>query len=187
MMLRKSSPRLLVPAALMFASLSAGLLLPGHTLAHAADGHPARIHEGSCEATGAAADQLTGVGATVSLEGTPITEPEMTGAATAAGIDVSETTLAEALDHLTGEPHAIVLYESDQEMDHSIACGDIGGPTTADGTLAVWLSPTNGGEDQGLALLRPEGDNLTVTIYLTEPGEEGHDHEEGAAAATPSS
>ena len=79
-MFRKPSPRLLIPAALMFASLSVGLVMPGHTLAHAADGHPARIHEGSCEATGAAAEQLTGVGATVSLEGTPIAEPEMTGA-----------------------------------------------------------------------------------------------------------
>jgi hypothetical protein len=170
----------------MFAGITAGLAGPGHTLAHEADGHPARIHEGSCEATGAAANQLTGVGATVSLEGTPTAEPAMTGAEGATGMDVSETTLAESLDHLTGEPHAIVLYESDEDMGHSIACGDIGGPTTADGTLAVWLSPTNGGEDQGLALLRPDGDNLSVTIYLAEPGEEGHGHEE-APEATPAS
>lgn len=170
----------------MFASLTAGLVVPGNALAHAADGHPARIHEGSCEATGAAADQLTGVGASVSLEGTPIAEPAMTGVESAAGMDVSETTIAESLDHLTGEPHVIVIYESDTAMDHSIACGDIGGPTTADGTLAVWLSPTNGGEDQGLALLRPDGDNLSVTIYLAEPSEGGHEHAE-AAEATPSS
>lgn len=170
----------------MFASLTVGLAMPGHTLAHAADGHPARIHEGSCEATGAAAEQLTGVGATVSLEGTPLAEPEMTGAEGATPMDVSETTLTESLDHLTSEPHAIVIYESDDEMDHSIACGDLGGPTTADGALAVWIAPTNVGEDQGLALLRPDGDNLVVTIYLTEPGEEGHEHED-TAEATPSS
>jgi hypothetical protein len=185
-MLRNSSPRLLIPAALMFASLSAGLAIPGHTLAHAADGHPARIHQGSCEATGAVADQLTGVGATVSLEGTPIAEPAMMGATTTTSIDVSETTLAESLDTLTREPHAIVIYESDEEMDRSIACGDVGGSATADGTLAIWLSPANGGEDQGLALLHPDGDNLTVTIYLAETGDEGHDHEE-APEATPSS
>ena len=185
-MITTSSPRRLLPAALVFASLAVGVATPGHALAHAADGHPARIHEGSCEATGAAAHKLTGVGATVSLEGTPIAEPAMTGAETATGLDISESTLTESLDHLTTEPHALVVYESDDAMDHTIACGDIGGPTTADGTLAVWLAPANGGEDQGLALLRPDGDTLSVTIYLAEPGEEGHEHDE-TAEATPSS
>lgn len=170
----------------MFASLAVGLATPGFTLAHAADGHPARIHEGSCEATGAAAYKLTGVGATLSLEGTPIAEPTMAGAEGGTGLDISETTIKESLDHLTSEPHAIVVYESDTEMGHTIACGDIGGPTTADGTLAVWLAPTNDGEDQGLALLRPDGDNLSVTIYVAEPAEDDHD-QGAAAAATPSS
>ena len=44
-------------------------------VAHAADGHPAKIHEGTCEALGRVAFPLTGVGATVGLEQTPIATP----------------------------------------------------------------------------------------------------------------
>ena len=181
------TPRLLTPAfALIAAVFVLALAMPRSALAHVADGHPARIHEGSCTATGPVADQLTGVGATVSLEGTPIPEPTVTGAETAAPLDVSETAIADSLDHLTGEAHAIVIYESDEAMDHTIACGDIGGPVSADGTLAVWLAPTADSEDAGLALLRNDGDSaVSVTIYLAEPGEE-HEHAE-APAATPSS
>ena len=170
---------------LLVTSLTLGLMMPPSTLAHAADGHPARIHGGSCTATGPAADKLTGVGATVSLEGTPIPEATVKGAETATPLDESETTVADSLDHLTSQPHAIVVYESDEAMDHTIACGDIGGPVTADGSLAVWLAPTSGSEATGLALLRDEGGSaVAVTILLAEPGEEGHEH--AVAEATPS-
>jgi hypothetical protein len=47
----------------------------GHTLAHGADGHPAKIHEGTCAALGRVAFPLTGVGAAVDLDQTPIATP----------------------------------------------------------------------------------------------------------------
>src|SRR5215210_3904620 len=54
------------------------LLFPGgigRTLAHAADGHPAKIHEGTCDALGRVAFPLTGVGAAVDLQQQPIATP----------------------------------------------------------------------------------------------------------------
>ena len=166
-------------------------ILPTTVMAHAADGHPARIHEGSCEATGPVADKLTGVGATISLDGTSIPEANVVGAQTALPLDVSETAIADSLDHLTGEPHAIVIYESDEAMDHTIVCGDIGGPVSADGTLAVWLSSTADSRDSGIALLRDAGGStVSVTIYLAEPSGDGteHDHDQpGTPEATPGS
>ena len=169
----------------------ASAILPPTVMAHAADGHPARIHAGSCEATGPVADKLTGVGATISLEGTPIPEANVVGAETAMSLDVSETAIADSLDHLTGEPHAIVIYESDEAMDHTIVCGDIGGPVSADGTLAVWLGPTAESGDSGIALLHDAGGStVSVTIYLAEPSgdaaEDDH-HQPGTPDATPGS
>src|SRR4051794_9200504 len=76
-------------------------ILPTTVMAHAADGHPARIHDGSCEATGPVADKLTGVGATISLEGTPIPEANVVGTESGMPLDVSETAIADGLDHLT--------------------------------------------------------------------------------------
>ena len=87
-----SSPRTLrllaATLVLLVTSLALGSTMPESARAHAADGHPARIHEGSCTATGPAADKLTGVGATVSLEGTPIPEATVQGAETATPLDV---------------------------------------------------------------------------------------------------
>jgi len=169
----------------------ASAMVPATAMAHAADGHPARIHEGSCVATGPVVDKLTGVGATISLEGTPIPEATVEGAETAVPLDVSETSIADSLEHLTGEPHAIVIYESDEAMEHTVVCGDIGGPASADGTLAVWLGPTADSGDSGIALLRDEGGStVSVTIYLAEPtgdeAEEDH-HQAGTPEATPRS
>jgi hypothetical protein len=171
-------------------ALAAAGVLWTVTIAHEADGHPVRIHEGSCEATGAAADRLPGVGATVSLEGTPIPVPATIRADAAAPIQASTTTIRVAFAHLTEEPHAIVVYESDEAMDHTIACGNVGGPMTEKSGLIVWLAPTNGSAATGIALLSDEGGTTTaVTIFLAEglsgagtTGGDAHDTPE----ATPS-
>ena len=163
-------------------ALAVVLLLPAQTAAHAADGHPARIHDGTCEATGRVADQLTGVGATVSLEGTPIPEPTTAGTAPFANIEFSVTTIPDALDHLVNDPHAIVIYESDEAMDHVIACGNVGGVRLEQGDLVAWLAAHQESGANGFAILHDEGGTATtVTIYLDEPSEAP-----GAPDATPS-
>jgi hypothetical protein len=176
--------------AIVFLACTLAIVMHHAVVAHEADGHPARIHEGTCATTGAAADRLTGVGATVSLDGTPIPAPAAVGSEAVVPIDASTTTIEEPLAHLTEEPHAILVYKSDEAMDQTIACGTIGGLLTGENTLIMWLAPVNGADATGVALLHDEGGTATtVTIYLAEGlsdagATDGHDHE--TPEATPS-
>lgn len=162
------------------ALLIAGLTVSGGTTpvrAHAADGHPARIQDGSCDALGPVTDKLVGVGATITPEGTPVPAVEMVGAEDAIPIDVSQTTLETKLSDLVDAPHAIVVYESDEAMDHVIVCGNVGGammmqmpgmPMPGD-ELVVWLAPQEDATAIGEALLRSEvKSKTTVTLIIGE-------------------
>jgi hypothetical protein len=61
-------------------------------------------------------------------------------------------------------------------MDTIIACGNIGGPLSEQmagmvmpgDELAVWLAPQDNSGDEGLALIRANGDHAIVRIYLAE-------------------
>ena len=119
---------LLIAPVIMMASLVTTILsLPGLTLAHEADGHPVRIHEGTCDTLCRVTDQLTGVGATITLEGTPIPTPETVGSERAFPVAVSTTELETETSELIDTPHAIVVYESDEAMDTILVCGNVGG------------------------------------------------------------
>jgi hypothetical protein len=160
--------------------------------AHAADGHPARIQEGTCDNLGRAAFKLTGVGATVSLEETPIPEPEAVGSHQAVPMDVSDTTLDTTLSDLIAKDYAIVVYESDEAMDHIIACGALGGPLSRQmagmvmpgDEVAIGLAAENDSGATGVALLRANGENATMRIVLMEAGgeHEAADHAENQSA-----
>lgn len=187
----------------MHRSLTVGLLAAALALfspgadgsAHEADGHPARIQKGSCTALGGVAFQLTGACAAITLAGTPEPAPELTGAESASSLKGSETTLETSLSTLTKEPHAIVVYESDEAMDRIIACGDVGGLLTAQmpgmvmpgDELAIWLAAVNDSGYAGLALLRAEGTEATLRLFLNEGAPEGgHAETSGSTAeATP--
>lgn len=179
---RRTQRRMAMRITTAVSALAVVLLLPAQTTAHAADGHPARIHDGTCEATDRVADQLTGVGATVSLAGTPIPEPTTVGTASSADIEVSVTTIPDTLEHLVNDPHTIVIYESDEAMDHVIACGNIGGVRLEQGDLVTWLAAQQESGANGFAILHDEGGTATtVTIYLGEQS-----GAPGAPDATPS-
>lgn len=163
----------------------------GVTLAHEADGHPARIHEGSCDALGRVTEKLTGIGAEITPEGTPVPAVDLVGSTTATPVDLSTTSLAVPMHDLVDTPHAVVIYASDEAMDQTLGCGDIGGtlmmqnpgtPTPGD-ELAIWLSPTGDAGRPGLALLRSEeGDTSTITVILADNASDEH---EGTPEATP--
>src|SRR5262245_25258330 len=196
-MLRLADSCALLALALLLA-LAGGPLASG-VAAHAAAGHPARIQKGSCDALDGVAFPLTGVGATISLEGTPIPTPEMVGASAAGSLDTSDTILGTSLSDLVKGAYAIVIYESDEAMDHIIACGDVGGPLTRQmagmvmpgDELAIWLSPTGDSGTAGLALLQANGDHASLRIFLAESEEGGAQGDEAgkanAAEATPAS
>lgn len=167
-------------AALITAVVVAGSLLFSvgdvSTLAHEADGHPARIQRGACDNLGAVAYQLTGVGASITPDGTPIALPETVGAADAHSLQVSETTLDTSLSQLTKDPYAIVVYESDEAMEHILACGNLGGVLAAQmpgmvmpgDVLTIWLPGTEGSSDVGVALLEANGTHAIVRLILAE-------------------
>lgn len=164
-------------AGAVFLSISSLLapLATTSTLAHAADGHPARIQHGSCDSLTGVAFQLTGVGATITADGTPVPPPVTVGATVANPLQTSETTLQASLTQLTQDPHAIVVYESDEAMDRIIACGDIGGVLIAQmpgmimpgDVLPIWLSGAEGSEFAGMATLQADGTQAIVRLYLT--------------------
>ena len=145
------------------------------TLAHAADGHPAQIQQGSCDNLASVAFQLTGVEATVTPDGTPVPPPAPVGATVAHPLQSSETTLQTSLTQLTRDPHAIVVHESDKAMDHIIACGDIGGMLMAKmpgmimpgDVLPVWLTGPENTGPAGMATLQADGMQVIVHLYLT--------------------
>jgi hypothetical protein len=169
------------------AFLAAGLAVSGGDMparAHAADGHPARIQHGTCDQLGGVAYRLNGVGATVDADGTPIAGPMHLGAAAAVGLEASETDLKPSLTDLTKDAYAIVVYESDEAMNHIIACGNLGGLLVAPqmagmvmpgDELTIALAAQGGSGATGIALLRSEeGGTSSIRIFLVEgTSEEG--------------
>lgn len=173
--LRRHVSPLFCIAVLLIATVMA--LMDTTTIAAAsrATGHPARIHDGSCDATGVVAEQLTGVGATVTREGTPIPAIEPTGSPMAFPIEISRTVIETRMSDLLESPHAIVVYASDGATDEVIAYGNIGGALMMQmpgiimpgDELPVWLASKGSSGRSGVALLRLEvGGKTSVTIYL---------------------
>src|SRR4051812_6325787 len=142
--------------------------------AHAADGHPVRIQEGTCQNLGPVAFSATGVGAVVSLDGTPIPTVESFGSDRAVPVQTSTTTFDTNLSSFVKSDHAIVVYESDEAMDEEIACGTIGGALTAQmagmvmpgDELAIGLMEVNDSGHSGIALFGADGPNSTLRIFL---------------------
>jgi hypothetical protein len=143
------------------------LMLPGsagHTLAHAADGHPAKIHEGSCQVLGRVAFPLTGVGAAVGLDKKPIATPAPVNPQSSYQILTSETTIPAPMDTLLSGQHAVMVYNSDEDLQ-AVACGNIGGAMMGD-TLVVGLAEMGVPGHTGVALFRPDGDQTIATVII---------------------
>lgn len=134
------------------------------TLAHAADGHPVRIHEGSCQSLGPEAFSLTGPGATVDLDGNAIATPHPVNADRAYQVMSSDTTIDTTVDDLMTTEHAVMLYDNDEDM-RAIACGNIGG-AMLDDTLVAGLGEVGIPGHVGFALFQPDGDKTDVTILI---------------------
>jgi len=177
----------------------------GPTLAHVEHGHPARIHEGSCEELGPVAFRLNGVGGSVDLDNAPVATPTAVNADSSYQVLTSETVIDGSIDELLSGQHALMIYESDEAMD-AIACGNIGGARTGE-MLATGLAEAGVPGHIGFALFRPDGNQTDVLVVLghglapvsasgaqaaEDHGDEGdmaHEHEgdeeDGHAAATP--
>ena len=188
-----------VGAAAMFVS-------PGSVMAHAEHGHPAAIHEGSCEQLGRLAYRLNGVGGSVDVDNAPVATPTAVNPDTAYQMLLSETIIDAPLADLVAGDHAVMVYESDEEMS-AIACGNVGGAMLGD-TLVTGLAELGVPGHNGLAIFTADGDETMVEVVIghglapvsasgaaqnpdhdeaTETTDEEHAHDDEAAPATPAS
>ena len=190
----------------MLALIATALLAaPSPALAHEEHGHPARIHEGSCEELGPVAFRLNGVGGSVDLDNAPVATPTAVNPDLAYQVMVSESTIDGTIEDLLAGEHAVMIYESDEAMD-AIACGNVGGALNGE-TLVTGLAEAGVPGHMGFALFRPEGNQTDVLVIFGHglapisasgaPAEGDHaddgdmaqehqaDEEDGHAAATP--
>jgi hypothetical protein len=162
---RRKWRRMMRVAALLGIAIMIGFSVrPGSIFAHAADGHPVRIHQGTCQSLGPVAVPLTGVGASVDLEGNAIATPQAVNPESAYQVMSSESTIATTVDELLSSEYAVMLYDNDEDMQ-AIACGNVGGALLGD-TLAVGLGEIGIPGHVGLALFEPNGEQSDVTILI---------------------
>lgn len=167
--------------------------------AHAEHGHPARIHNGTCESLQGVAFRLNGVGGSVDAEGAPVATPTTVNSSSAYQVMTSDSVIDAPIEELMSGEHAIMIYESDEAME-GISCGNIGGAMKGD-ELITGLAEMRIPGHLGFAIFTPDGDQTDVTIILGHAmapvsaggtvddhehsdGDADHDHEE-AAHATP--
>lgn len=132
--------------------------------AHEAHGHPAKLHEGSCADLGRVVATFNGVGGEVDLAGNPVAQAEAVNPDSAYQVMRSETESDLSLDDILAAPHALMVYESDEDLT-GIACGNLGGARLGD-ELAVGLAEINTPGHVGLALFEADDAGLDVTIYV---------------------
>ena len=147
-------------------------------------GRPAHIHSGSCgEDLGDVVQPLNNL--------TPA-EGDDQGNRDAVAAETSFTSVPLSLDDILADDHAINVHLSTEEIQTYIACGEIGGPVAADGTLAIGLREQNDSGFTGIAFLAPSATDpasADVSVSIAEVagdgvgGEDATEDEE--AAATP--
>ena len=147
--------------ALVATALLAG---PSPASAHEEHGHPARIHEGSCQELGPVAFRLNGVGGSVDVDNAPVATPTAVNSDSAYQVMVSETTIDGTIEDLLAADHAVMVYESDEAMD-AVACGNVGGALNGE-TLVTGLAEAGVPGHIGFVLFRPEGDQTDVLVIL---------------------
>ncbi|MGH2617822.1 MAG: hypothetical protein ACRDJC_21545, partial [Thermomicrobiales bacterium] len=96
--------------------------------------HPADIRAGSCASLGEAVVPLASL--TV-----PAGDPQ--GQPGTAPVEQSVTVVPMLLADMLANGHALAVHTSPDQVGALVACGDIGGPLTTDGTLAVGLAEMN--------------------------------------------
>jgi hypothetical protein len=137
---------------------------------------PAEVISGSCDEPGETIASLT------PLE-TPEGEAQGQGAAIEA--ESSYTTIPIPLESLLSGQTTITMFLSEEASETVVACGEIGGVLSEDGSLVVKLSERNGSGFSGIAFMAP-GDPGTTGASVFLAGERTvAETRELVAAATP--
>ena len=151
-------------------------------------GHPAHVHIGTCAELGEVVYALSDVGPGTVRNGTPSTGGVVVGQTEdVRPVDVSSTTIDATLESITDGTHAINVHESADNIQVYIACGNIGGVQFGN-TLTIGLGELNDSGYSGVAVLRADGEQTVVTVYLSETESttlEAPAEDEGDATAEP--
>lgn len=146
----------------------------------ATEARPSHIHEGTCEA-------LIGPDFAFELTDVEVAGGEALGEeASVAGVEpvaVGFTMLNQSLDSLVATPLAVDVHRSDADDETFVACGEIAGPLTANGGLAVAMTEQGGSGFAGVAFFTRSAvdPNLTgVSVLLVEPTADDGDGAEAA-------
>ena len=164
------------PATALMLGLSSLVSVP-HTSAHGGTQHPVTINAGTCAELGEVVIPLGDAGDHLPIDGVA-SAGEAQGSETAVQVDGSLTKVSLAFADLIGQPHAIALHASADDIDTVIACGDIGGK--AMGTqFPVGLAQVDASGTWGVAILQDNGDGTTeVGIYVVKDESVEHEHDE---------
>ena len=142
-----------------------------------ANGHPVQIMEGTCaDLSPTSAVELMNlmpVGVEVDDNGDVKETPEVRGTLTAGDVTYSESDDIDfEWETMLGAPHAIVVYESEDNMESFIACGDIGGVVFDDDgdQMVVGLNAVGDSGYGGIGFLSNDEDGQAdVEVYLGGP------------------
>lgn len=120
---------------------------------------PADIRLGTCASLG---DVVT------PLDSLFVPTGETQGQGGATPVEQSVTTVPLLLDDILATGHAVAVHASSEQVGTPVACGEIGGALSEDGSLAIGLNAMNGSKISGAAYFAPtpEGDGTTVTLLL---------------------
>jgi len=143
------------------------------------DPHPAHIHAGTCDTLDPnPAYPLSNVSDEF-LNGDTATAGDEVGASEESlEVEGSTTTVDVSLDDLLASEYAINVHESAENAQNYIACGNIAGYMVGD-FLVIGLAELNDSGASGVAFLTPNGEQTTVSVYLTSEADE----DEGTADA----
>lgn len=169
-------------AALLAPILTGGGAAAGQGVAGGpAESRPSHIHEGTCDA-------LIGPDFVFELTDVAIGEGEALGeeasVAEVEPVGVGFTMVNRSLDDLVATALAIDVHRSADDEESFVACGEIAGPLTANGGLAVAMTEQGGSGFPGVAFFtRSTVDpNLTgLSVLLVEPSPDEADGDEGEA------
>lgn len=137
------------------------VLAPAGTPTEAApSAHPVVLLEGHCGTAGTT---------TTRAELAPIAPAGMAaGSPAAIPVEMSAGRIEGSLQALFASDHALAVSASDDQLDHLLACGDIGG-VVRDGQLVMGLGEENDSGISGVAILGPGAAGTAVTLYLMQP------------------
>lgn len=128
--------------------------------------HPAYTQSGTCEQPGDVISTLSPVSSTYDVDGVSMMVPGVVGSPDGIEIEYSSTTLPVTLAQILQGQYIVDVKVSDDDQDHSVACGAIGGLMLGTSDLPFGIAPINNSGHYGTGWLHDNGDG-TTTLSVT--------------------